>query len=473
MLDNKNNGFKVFTYVWFGQMVSLLGSGLTAFALGVWVFNKTGSVTEFAMVLLFVRLPAILVAPIAGVLVDRYNRRWAMIFSDSVAGVATLTIFILLITNNLEVWHIYVAMAASSIGEAFQFPAYQASISSLVPKKQLGRANGMVQLADSLSLVVAPLLAGVLLFTIGLKGVIFIDFITFIIALTSLSLVRFPQNKKVNDIPNAPQTKQLNVNEILMGWHYIIKRPGLKGLLFYLAGANFLMGLFTALFTPLILTMSDEKTLGTIMSLSGIGMLLGGLIMSVWGGPKQKINGVIGFFFMSGIFISLMGIKESVWLIGISGLLMMVFLQLGNASSRTIWQVKVDPEVQGRVFSLRKMISTSLMPLAFILAGPLVDHVFNPLMLKDGSLANSIGYLIGVGPGRGIGLMFIIIGILTALGASICYLNPRIRNVEDELPDIIIQDNPIDPSNSKSEVNDTNVKLKKDNTIDEHPAIKG
>src|SRR5215213_5137860 len=183
---------RTFIIVWFGQLVSLVGTGLTSFGLGVWVFQRTGSATEYALISVFAVLPGILLSPVAGVIVDRHDRRKIMILSDSVAALSTLVIALLYVSGTLAVWHIYISAMVSSASSAFQFPAYSASTSLLVPKQHLGRASGMMRSASAISLIISPALAGVLVVQIGLQGIIAIDFSTFLVAMLALAVVRFP-----------------------------------------------------------------------------------------------------------------------------------------------------------------------------------------------------------------------------------------------------------------------------------------
>jgi MFS family permease len=183
----------VFALVWFGQLVSLTGSGLTEFALGVWVFQRTGSPVQFALTVLFVSLPRILLSPLAGTLVDRWDRRLAMLLSDLGSGLCTLAVALLLFANRLQVGHIYLLVAISSAFGTFQRPAYAAATTLLVPPQQYGRANGMVGLARSISSLVAPALAGFIVVTAGLPSVLLIDFATFLFAVLTLMVVRFPR----------------------------------------------------------------------------------------------------------------------------------------------------------------------------------------------------------------------------------------------------------------------------------------
>ena len=427
-------GMRTFLVIWFGQLISTLGSGLTGFALGVWIYQETGSATLFALNMLAVALPNLLVSPLAGALVDRWDRRWVMILSDTGAGLSTLAVLLLLLTNHLEIWHIYVISAISAAFSTFQWPAYSAATSTLVPKEQLGRAGGMVQIGEAISQIIAPAVAGALYVTTGLNGVVLIDFLTFGFAVGSLLLVRIPQPKVSAE---GALSKGSLWKEATYGWKYITARPGLLGLLLVFAATNFFSGLMQPLLAPLVLDMTSADMLGYLGSVIGVGMLLGTLLMSAWGGPKRRVHGVLGFLMLGGVFTAMLGLKPSIPLMTVSGFLMMITFPIVNGSSQAIWQSKVALDVQGRVFSIRRMIAWSTTPLAFVLAGPLADRIFKPLLLDGGALAGSVGQVIGVGPGRGVGLMFIILGLCNVLVAAAGYLNPRVYHVEDDLPDAV------------------------------------
>ena len=430
-------GMRTFFVIWSGQLVSTIGSGLTGFALGVWIYQETGSVTLFALNLLAFAVPNLLVSPFAGALVDRWDRRWVMIMSDTGAGLATLSIAILYMTGNLEVWNIILATAFNSAFSTFQWPAYSAVTTLLVPKEQLGRAGGMVQIGEAISQLLAPAAAGALFVTIGLGGVIAIDFATYLFAVLTLLVVRVPRPER----SKAGEEGQGSIwKEAIFGWTYISARAGLLGLLLIFAAFNFVSGLINPLIMPMVLDMTSPEMLGVLVSIVGIGMLVGTLVMSAWGGPKRRIHGVLGFLMVSGFFTSMLGISPLIPVIAIAGFGLMFTMPIINGSSQAIWQSKVDPDVQGRVFAVRRMIAWSMTPLAYIVAGPLADQVFKPLLVEGGALAESIGQLIGVGPGRGTGLMFIVVGALSILVAAVGYLNPHVRNVEDELPDVVVPD---------------------------------
>lgn len=420
-----------FLTIWTGQTASAIGSSLTAFSLGVWVYQKSGSVTQFALIFLLASLPKILLAPIAGALVDRWNRRTAMFLGDTGAALSTLAIALLLWADRLAVWHIYAATAAGAVFGTLQMLAYSAATTQLVEKKDLGRANGMIQTSFALSQLTAPAIAGFLLTAIGLRGVILVDFASFLLALAALLVVRIP------DLRGEARARKHVLRDAAYGLEYLKVRPGLVALLALFAVMNLSMGFLQSLVTPLVLTFASPRELGVIASVSGSGMLVGGLLMAAWGGPKRLVRGVLIFTMLQGCVLFLAGLRPNGVLIAVGGFLFMFFNPLISGCSQTLWQRKVEPEAQGRVFAMRQMIAWSTLPLAYLLAGPLADGVFEPLLAAGGPLAGSVGQVLGVGPGRGTGLLIVVLGVLNILSALAGSLYPRLRNLDAEVPDAV------------------------------------
>lgn len=421
---------RTFLIICFGQLVSMIGSGLTGFALGVWVYRQTGSVTHFMLISLFAKLPEILISPLAGVITDRLNRRLVMILSDSGAAVCTLILATLYWTDSLTLWHIYTINAATSCFTAFQYPAYTSATSLIVPREKLGKASGLSQVAEASAQLASPIMAGALMEIIGLHGVFLIDAATFLFALVTLLVTRIPDAKTS---ANGFEKKSL-LREAAFGWRYIVKRRGLVAMLVFFAINNFLMGMAEALATPLVLSFGSPMLLGAMLSVGGAGMLAGSLAMSVWGGPKRLILGVFAFDFLTGLCILSLGLHTVIPLMCVSVFLLFFGLPIANGCTRVIWQKKVDPEVQGRVFAINRMIMLSSLPLAYLVSGPLSDYLFEPLMADGGALAGSVGRVIGVGPGRGIALMYVILGAATILTTTTAFKYPRLVMIEDELP---------------------------------------
>lgn len=425
---------KKFFPVWLGQLVSVIGSGLTSFALGVWIFEQTHQATPFAITVLVGTLPRILLSPIAGALVDRWSRRTVMILADSLDAFSILLLAVLYFTSGLQIWMILLASFISAISGAFQEPAYMAAVTMLVPRGELARASGMIQAGQSIEAIISPLIAGFLVVTIGLPGIFAINLGTFAIAVIILLFIR---------IPNPPRTivedieKKSIWREAGYGWKFLAERKGLLNLLLFFAVVNFTMNFGGILTTPLVLSLGDASDLGIVQMASGVGMLAGSLVISAWGGPKKgRIAVLIGTIGLSAVGLVIAGLQPSIFLIAAGYVVMLFFIPIGSASSQAIFQTKVPPDAQGRVFSIRSMISRSIMPVAYLLSGPVADYIFEPAMQANGTLGQTfLGLWLGTGAGRGIGLIFVISGMIMIIVCCLAYLNPVIRHVERDLPD--------------------------------------
>lgn len=428
---------QTFLIVWVGQVVSLLGTKLTEFALGFWILDRTyqdtGTITQFALTILFMYLPKVIISPLAGVLVDRWNRRFAMIVSDLGTGLMTIVILSLVWFNNLAVWHIYLALIVSSSLNAFQQPAYTAAIAQLVPPKNLSRANGMVQASFAIAKIAAPAIAGLLLNYFGLKTILSIDIVTFCIAVLTLISVKFPDFKRAR----KAKTKVVErvIADAVAGWNYIVLRPGLVRLVCFIAISYFTMGMLEVVLWPLLYQPGSTEQLGIVLSMGGCGMLMGSILMSVWSGPKNRVKAIVGFVGFQGLIVLVGGLKISPFVLAI-GIFGYLFSQpIIVSCNQAIWQSKVPSRLQGRVFALQQTLERSLAIGAYLLAGPLVDNILNPLMAEGGIVARAIGRIINTGMGQGVTLLLVLLGIINLMVVAIAYREPRLRYLEKELPD--------------------------------------
>ncbi len=426
---------RTFFIVWTGQVVSILGSGMTGFALGVWIYQQTGSATNFALTLLFNMLPKALVAPFAGILADRFDRRKIMIITDLTAGLATMATSILFLSGNLTIWHIYVLTAVNASASALQSPAFGAAVTQLVPKDQFGRANGLLQLGEGIGLVIAPVLAGVFIGLYGLASVLFFDMITFLFAVSILIMVRFPEIQQAH--LQIEENKETWITQLGQAVKYLRMRPGLLGLVLVFTLANFFVGTAEAVLTPMVLSFTTPDNLGLILTIGGAGMLVGSLLVSFFGDQGRKVYAVFGAYALLGVSVLVAGLRPSIALVGTAVFFAFFFLPTIMSSSQAIMQVKVSSEIQGRVFGLRIFMNTISFAAAYLLSGTLADQLFEPLMAGNGALAASIGQIIGTGAGRGMGLMFVIMGALSIVSALSAFTHPRIRHMESELPDMV------------------------------------
>ncbi len=428
------SGMFGFSIVWLGQIVSVLASSMSQFGLSIWMYDQTKSALAMGMMQVFYITPFLIISPIAGVMVDRYNRKMMMMVSDLAAGVATIVILILQYFGLLEYWHLYGASMIYGLGMAFQWPAYSAAISTMVPKEQYGRANGMMSLIEAGPGVIAPLLAGALLPIFKLTGLLFFDVVTFILAIGALSIVYVPQPARTEE---GEQGQGSVWKEATYGFKYIFARPSLLGLQLIFFVGNLFTGIGFTVFAPMILARTDSNTLifGTVQTAGAIGGLVGGVIMSAWGGFKRRVNGVLIGWIWGGIGMSILGLAGGlpIWVTGI--ILTSIIVPLTNGSNQAIWQAKVAPDVQGRVFSARRLIAWFTNPISPVIGGALADYILEPSMKIASPLSSTFGWLVGTGVGSGMGLLLFFCGLFSAAVGLAGYLYPAIRNAEDILPD--------------------------------------
>jgi MFS transporter, DHA3 family, macrolide efflux protein len=442
MENNRPTGMRGFFIVWVGQFVSILGTSMTQFALTIWSWRFLTEIqpvadpaTAMALVGFFNFAPAVLFSPIAGALVDRWNRKLTMMLVDLAAGLATISIFLLFNSGQLQIWHLYVAGAFTGIFQAFHFPAYSAAISMMVPKAQYARADAMLGLVESFSTIFAPIIATFLLVFIGISGIMLIDIVSFLAAIGTLLFVHIPQPPAT---AAGAEGKGSLWKESVYGFRYIFARPSLLGLQMVFFFGNLLSSLTFALFAPMILsrTGNSESALGFVQAALGAGAVVGGLILATWGGLKRRAYGVLLGWLGSALFGTLiLGLGRSlpIWVIG--GFLGSFFIPVINGSNQAIWQAKVAPDVQGRVFAARRLIAQIVGPVGILVAGPLADRVFEPAMHEGGSLAATFGGLVGTGPGAGMALLTVFASLGIIVVALVSYSIRVIRYADDILPD--------------------------------------
>ncbi|MEH2411066.1 MFS transporter [Nostoc sp.] len=420
--------------LWLGQILSMIGSSMTGFAFTIWVWELTGQATALALFGLFSQVPKILIIPIAGVIVDRWNRKYLMMLGDTVSGLLTITVLLLYTTHNLQLWHLYVAIGVKGTFNQFQDLAFSASVSMMVPKEQYSRASSIGFLANSSSMIIAPALAGVLYPVIGLMGILIIDITTFAIAVSTLLLVDIPQ-PTITKVSTGSSTNLKQ--DIYFGWRYIAARPSLLAMLLLMLLFLFADQFCNSLFTPLILarTGNDTKALGMVYSAAGLGGIFGVLLVGAWGSFKPRIHGVllgmVGAGFSQAVFG--LGTIPLIW-IGAQFCSSLNFPIMGSADD-AIWLSKVKPKVQGRVFAMRSMVLPVSSALANLMAGPLADRVFAPAMKPDGSLAPMLGWIFGTGSGAGIALLYVISSLSMLVVGLGGYTFRVLRDVEIILPD--------------------------------------
>jgi MFS transporter, DHA3 family, macrolide efflux protein len=428
---SRPKGMRAFIIVLIGQLASLLGTNMTAFGLTIWAYGQTGRATDLALIGFFFITPMLLISPTAGAIVDRYNRKLMMMVSDLASGSTTIVVLILFWSGSLEIWHLYIASAVSGTFQAFQWPAYSAAISVMLPKEQYARAHGLNSLTESASGIFSPLLAGAALAAFGLSFILLLDIATFIFAVVTLLMVDIPTPKQTE----AGRQGQGNIwQESLYGFRYIFQRPSLLGLQLVFLSANLMAGIGLTLFAPMILarTGNNELIFGSVQSIGAVGGVIGGLVMSAWGGPKRLIHGVLlGWIASSLLGQVMLGAGQTWYVWAAAAFFLSFFMPVINGSNQAIWQAKVAPDVQGRVFAARRLIAWIASPLSRLIAGPLADYVFEPALMGGGSYS----WLVGSGPGAGMAMLLIISGLLAAAVSAAGYFFHVIRQAEELLPD--------------------------------------
>lgn len=435
-LKKTSSSLRTFFTIWGGQLVSAIGSEMTHFAIGIWAWELTGKATPLSLIFFFAHIPTLVGSSFAGVLVDRYDHKKLMIIGDTVAGLSTVAIVLLFLSNNLEIWHIYLTTAIKGLFGYLQRLAFSASISRIVTKKHYARTTAMMSIKLSISLVLSPACAGVFYPLIGLTGILCIDIITFIVAVSTLWFIDIPQPK----IPKARSSHDQNryLQELTFGFRYIFQRKGLLALMGFMAISNFLTESSGAgLLGPMFLARSNNNTviLGSIQMAFGIGASLGAIVLTIWGGPKLRINGLLVSTGLGGAIkiILAMGQGSLMWmpLAALAGF----FAPWPGSFNHAIWLSKVEPVILGKVLATRYLATQMIVPLGVVVSGVLADYIFEPAMKTDGYLARIFGGVFGTGAGAGIALQIGLISCCSILITILAYSFYPLRNMEVNLPD--------------------------------------
>jgi len=426
------NGMKSFYLIWVGQSISTLGSYLVSFALGIWIYEKTSSVSLLALNMLVFVLPELLLSPWAGVVADRFNRRLVMLAADSGAALSSVFLLAVMAAGPLQVWHVLLATTLNAVCKAFQFPASAAVVPQLVPDDQLGRANGLIEIGEAAAFLFGPALAGVLYVSAGIQlgGIILIDILSFGCALLTLALVPIP------DPPPSPegQASRGKVwDEVKYGWGYIVSRPGLLGLMLYFALLQFFQEFTYPLVQPLLLDIAPPNAMGVSFTIMGLGMLAGMGIMSLWDASKYRVQGMLILGAIEGLAMVLAGSRPGLVVLTLGGFIYFMAWPVVEASNQALWQSSVAQDVQGRAFALRSAVAAALRPIALVAAGPLADQVFRPLLTVDSPLASTdFGRFMGTGEDRGIALFIMLLGACTVAISLGAYLYRPLRRLGEK-----------------------------------------
>jgi hypothetical protein len=414
-------GVRTFLAVALTQLLSMIGTGLTSFALGIWVLQRTGSVTAFATISVLVVLPAILAMPLSGAVADRFDRRKVMLVADGVAGVMTAGLVALLALGRLELWFIYLFAGMGALAGAFQRPAYLAAITQLVPKRLLGQANGLVSLGINSGDLIAALAGGTLIGLVGLPGVVTVDVVTFLAAVTVIALVRFPDRMFL-------RREESFGKEITGGWRYVTARPQLIALVVFFCVFNYLFTFPVTLATPLLLANHGPVVLGLVTAFGGLGAALGAVLMALWGGTRQRAVGMIAGTGVLGLAVVVLGLSPYPVLIGAGLFGVYGSLLVVNAHWLSLIQAKVGLELQGRVLATNQMLAMAMMPLGFLTVGPIAGWVGRLPLVPP---------FFGAARGGGYGTTLVATGAVLVVWGGIGLLWRTLRTMDRTLPDAV------------------------------------
>ncbi len=423
---------RTFIIVWLGQFVSTIGSSMTSFAIEIWVWEITGKATSLTLVGFFGLLPSIIITPISGIIVDRFNRKLLMMLGDTIAVLTTIMLLLLLQNNQLQIWHLYLIAAINGTFNQFQYLAYSASVALMVPRQHLTRASSMNFISGYGSNIIAPPMAGYLYKIIGLTGIAGIDIVSFLIAIMSIFLIRIPQ---VNNFQIETKNHENIWQQLVFGLRYIFRRKSLLALLV----ANILFWLphdiGDSLYSPMILsrTGNDTLVLGSLAAVAGFGGVTGAIIISTWGGFRRKIKGVLLGMIGAGLSKIVFGLGKTPWVWIPAQFCSSFHFPLNGSSDDGIWLAKIPPNIQGRVFAARSLLLQLFSAFGLLIAGPLADNVFTPAIAIGGR--GIFGGIFGTGAGAGIALLYVICAVRMLLVGIGGFYVPLLWNVERIVPD--------------------------------------
>jgi MFS family permease len=436
---HRPNGMRGLFIIWLGQMVAGIATSTALFAQIHWISEETGASGTalgywesfyFAAYLCFVLF--------ALFFIDRYPRKTMMLMYDFLLLSATAILLVLESSGSLRTWHIYLNAVIQGVGYAFRLPTYSSVITILVPRREYVRANGMLSLLYDTPEIFGPLLAGLLYAVLGLKGILAINLLSFVLSIGALLFVQIPPTPDTLDLSHTGLFK-----EAIYGIKYILKRPGLLGIQLIFFFGNIFSGIalsYTALYTMVALRAEGNIGLAdTVQSAGAWAAVVAGLAISVLGGIKRPVRAILFGWVLSSLFgLTLLGIGQILMIWVVAKVIDSLFNPVVDVAINKFIQLKVPPEIQGRIFAAGDFIAQVPFLFTPLLAGYFGDKVFEPLMQAGGAWENTFGWLVGTGPGAGYGLMIFLCGIGGALVGLWGYLVPSIRNAEQTMPDIIL-----------------------------------
>ena len=413
------------------QTLSLIGSRMTAVALGLWLFTTTGQTSPLLLTAFFTELPGMLGGSVAGVLVDRWSRKRVLLLADAGQAVGSLLLLLSFASGAFQLWHLYAVASLQGTFTMLQGPAERATMTLLVPPQHRERANAIQELAFPLASILAPVLTGLVYTFVGVSGVVAIDLGTFLVAVGVVALLRIPQP------PTTTQGAAERGNfgaELRSGLGYVWQRPALLIVVVYMTFMSFLLNGPLELAIPYLLAVTGSTThTGIGLSVMSLGAFTGGLLVTIWGGMRPRTTGIVTGSILTGTMFLAFGMARSLPLLGVSLFLLMIPLPANNALFTSIIQVKTPPDLQGRVFGLIGQLALLGSTTSFLLTGVLVDRVLQPAV--DRPVWQWVAPFVGRGASAGIGLLLVVTGLLILASTALTFSQRAVRHLEADLPD--------------------------------------
>lgn len=429
-MNSLKKTFSYFLVIWLGDLFSTIGSGLTAFSLGVFAYQLTNEATSTSMVVLCTFLPAFLVRPIGGVLADRFDRPLLMICGNigSAVGIGFIVSLLTLSSNHLSI--IYTGIIISSVFFGLQNPAYKASVSDFLPENLYSKGSGLLQLSNAAQFLIAPLLGGILMSLMSITSVLLLDIFTFIFSALSIIYVKSKTKMRRKSIKKEKFTF---LSEIKIGINEILSKKSILFLVILVSILLFYVGLIQTLLTPMILSFESVRVLGIIQSTCAIGMLISSICISTITRRIKSTNVLAVSLALMGFSFAFIGIKNNIYAVIIPGFIFFSAIPFANSSIEVLIRQNTDNDLQGRIWSIISVFTYFGAMLSYSISGFLADHIFNPLFMTNGFFTENLGRIFGVGPGRGIAFMFFISGMVVMLISVLVYKSKKIKSLEQSI----------------------------------------
>lgn len=417
---------KNFYLVWFSRFVSILGSSLTTFGVSVWVFGETGKATPMAVTMLCSILPSVILAPLSGIVCDYFNRKKIILIADSTAAITSLLLLLYLMTERFDFGMICAFTFVNATANMLDNNAYQASLSTLVTESDIKKAGGMNQIIESVSSIIAPVCAGILYYPVGLKGLLVLDLCTFLVAM--LIFIRVPAGLFSDS--NKEKKEHENIFEnILAGFQFIFSARGLTLLMIFFAFFNFFLNVSDSLTEPLVLSLGNSFDMGLVKMAGGIGIFLGSLFITGKGIKYSYSRSIFIAAIVTGASICVMGIRNHIGFIILGEFVFLFVTPIVNTLAGTLWILKTPKELQGRVYAARSMVAKGIIPLSYLLVGPLADSWIPKFLQNYPNACNVIQIVLGDG-NLNYRLVYVAAGMTAIIFAMLFFSQKELRQLD-------------------------------------------